>query len=148
MLKIFGMCTVTNWCYCYLEWFNVIHVHRMLNYQTNVILICHLVLSHLAVIWMTSSVTDGSWKKGSQTHFEKAHLRNFLHALRWNYCTGCVTTAWMLLMSLTCLRYTFTKLCYKQLNITQPSYHGYFFIVPVDTSVFILHYALLCGNVF
>lgn len=133
-----------------MECFNVKNCHRtenMLIIQTNFVLICHLVPSHLAVIWMTSSVTDGNWKKGSQTHFEKAHLRNFLHALRWNYCTGCVTTAWMLLMSLTCLRYTFSKMFYKQLNIIGPS--AYFFIVPVPvvTSVFILHY-VLCVEIY
>lgn len=41
------------------------------------------------------------------------------------------------------------KMCYKQLNVIGPSYRAYFFIVPVpvDTSVFILHY-VLCVEIY
>lgn len=64
-------------------------------------LFCPSAQRHSVVTWTTSSATGGNWKKGSPTHFERAPLRISPVALRWNCCTGCVTTAWTLLMSLT-----------------------------------------------
>ena len=74
-----------------------------------VILLHNLALRLLAVTSMTLSATGGNWKRGSLTHFERGLLRLFHLALKWNCCTVSVTTVWMLLMFLTCLRYTTQK---------------------------------------
>lgn len=63
----------------------------------------------LAVTWTTSSATAGSWRRGSPTHSGRGPSRASCLALRWSCCIVSATTGWMLLMSLTCLRWTSQK---------------------------------------